>query len=807
MPNLQKIVTGGMITGPSKASQPENLYRRLLNCWQDSNGDIRNLGTQQELNAYTPPGFEYTLFIRRFTFNFQLGDIFIFDRDQDQLKFANEGIFWVYVFEDSGDYYQRYVYLYPDGTEREFQVNFVQASASTGWIYSDSVADLGQTIWKGLHSNTEVRNKVFFDSQPSVVAFPAPDIEQYGLKKFDGLQGMVAGLPGVYIGASNLSDTGDEWVTVVPFRLGFDGEPVAGSFLKFRVNKSGSNITLSTGISATAVTSTSTGYQEGESSGYDLSFYDTRYIVKNAPASEVSPGVWEIPSSSFFCEVGDYVFHDAGNNVLRAFKVLEISAGNWVRIKTDLYREYSFGTNRWSTQAGSFVDGDFQYFTSIYNLVYTSPTDSNYTFREALPMLRFASGTINSVIDTSVSADNYLNLTSEILSDWYDVTSVKTQFPTSIYAWSNYQDLLIGCDLNVLYFSDTTLGGCTEMTNGFANVIIPGEEYGFITGVCGAEDFIIICRERMSYVLTGNLATGNIRIKECGPERIGAYSPRSMVNAAGGVFITTVKGVYFINSAGTMTKISKGVSGLFQDSLQDIEEDGSVLPPIKMNKYFLERSIPAFGGDPAIINFDGNRVIMKYDELRNSIVIFFKVSTDIDQDDEGAALVYNIDNGSWQEWGKFPAGVADLVFFPRYSDITGAFDGSLMLLGDSTATGPQAESIENGTYVKGLVVGPWEVVGNPSIEKKILQLKFYGNIPETIIQHFENWQEWGDDPYAGDDPKTNVTFPASTSFFNKQRLNSNSSLCLSFAMDFGTNTFRLRGYEIEFNPIQEGMKK
>jgi hypothetical protein len=811
MPNIQKIKNSGMIVGPQKASQPTQFFRKLLNVWQDSSGDFRPLGKQAPLVNFNPAGLLYVAFGERFDFTRNLYTIDLFTQDVNQLKSAFEGIFYGYVFRDiSGSLYFRHHYVDQFLNPREYQANFNQVESNGGWLLEDATSEAGATLdgtlWKGLYANTQIRNKLFFRAGRNL-----DSLQKFGknLRKFDGLQCMSAGLTGPILGCTSLNASGDRYITTMAVRLGFDGELVASQILKFRANQSGGNITFTTGSGATPVSPSSTGYLSGDRGTYDDNDYDLRYVVQTSgPTTEISPGVWQIASINYKCYPGDYLFFlDGITSRLLSVRVIATGAG-FIQVKTDLVRYYVAERAEWVTGAydGVITNSVLSVGTSIYNLVYSSNTSSGGNFVGVVPMLPIAAGTINYVINTAATFESFLGLTSVAIGDWYDTTSVKIPFPDTIYAWTNYQELLIGCDRDFLYFSDPTLGGCTEMTSGLANVAIPGSGLGPITGVMASEDFIVISRERRNYVLVGDLFTGNIRIKECAPDFIGAYSPRSMVAANGGVFLTTRKGVYFVSGSGNMIKISSPVTGLFQESLQDVDEDGPSLPAVKMDTNFLEFSLPAISPDPAKINFDGNRVIMKIDEIRNSIVIFFKKSTSLAQTDNASCLVFNLDNQSWQEWGKFDQLITDIVFLPNYSVNEGRFNGSLILARLSSGTREEL-NYQGGVFNdKAIICTNWESAGEPSLEKKFLQVKMYGNIPATIIKHFENWQKWGSNYLVANNPKTNVTYPANPEFYHKQRLDANSSLVVSVSIEFASS-FKLRGLEIEINPIQEGMKK
>ena len=101
----------------------------------------------------------------------------------------------------------------------------------------------------------------------------------------------------------------------------------------------------------------------------------------------------------------------------------------------------------------------------------------------------------------------------------------------------------------------------------------------------------------------------------------------------------------------------------------------------------------------------------------------------------------------------------------------------------------------------------WLTANEPSLEKQLLQLKMFGAVNNNgsssiNVVHFKDWSltKITNSPYI---PDTN------TQYSHLKRLNSDKVLATSVGLEVNTTvvTFAIESLEIEFNPIQQGIKR
>jgi hypothetical protein len=201
-----------------------------------------------------------------------------------------------------------------------------------------------------------------------------------------------------------------------------------------------------------------------------------------------------------------------------------------------------------------------------------------------------------------------------------------------------------------------------------------------------------------------------------------------------------------------------------------------------------------------------------YDEFRE-LLVFMKKGTEA-----GTCFVIHTRTGECYEWdGLIPASatlVANSLAFINSHFYVGQLDTNALTakvyLEDITIPLTYPTSYPVKLYTN------WLTAGEPSLEKQLLQLKLFGRIQSNgtttglSICNYKNW-----------DISTKITnkeyFPLSPAlslnnqiqYSHKQRLNSDKVLSASVGLEIHTTgvLFELESIEVEFNPIQEGMKK
>lgn len=108
----------------------------------------------------------------------------------------------------------------------------------------------------------------------------------------------------------------------------------------------------------------------------------------------------------------------------------------------------------------------------------------------------------------------------------------------------------------------------------------------------------------------------------------------------------------------------------------------------------------------------------------------------------------------------------------------------------------------------------WLTAGEPSLEKEVLQLKLFGRISASIanpilVKHYKDWNISTlitDTSYV---PSSSAAMNSQLQYSHKKRLNSDKCLAASIGIELNSpnSDFELESIEVEFNPIQAGMKR
>ena len=400
------------------------------------------------------------------------------------------------------------------------------------------------------------------------------------------------------------------------------------------------------------------------------------------------------------------------------------------------------------------------------------------------------------------------NIFSPFLNDFIDISATRIN-PNStqnfggdypFYCSTVYQDLLLLANDDLIWFSDTTLGGTFEMLNALNFIKVGDKEYGRITSICGTSDFLIVCRERKNYYINGNIVTGNYRVQEIQEAEIGAWNNVSTMNIKDNVVMIAATGVYEISDGGKCIKISKNCPKNFSTyDNNNINEDVS---------FRLDGFVSSLT--------TGTGIHVFYDEYRE-LLIFMKIGIGA----TGTALVLHTASGEFYEWDGL-VGVQGTKY-PQ----CGIFINSEFTIGtvDYTTLVSRVPKLYKETKSSALsypatypikLYSSWLTAGEPSLEKLLLQLKMFGRIQSDgttssiNVCHYKDW-----------DISTKITnvayYPTNTAlsldnqiqYSHKKRFNSDKVLAASVGFEVNTPnvTFELESFEVEFNPIQEGMKK
>lgn len=654
-------------------------------------------------------------------------------------------------------------------------------------------------------------------------------VESY-MTVFDGMRVRGAGLPLPWTHVDPTGVAGAHYSRVVYVTIGMDGELVMSQYLQQRLSSATRDIYLSgystfpTVVRADVVGSTTFPIARSAddhlfetiktSSGFGVAgsntrFFDKRYIKPTA--SSISSGRVTVTATYSDCvQVGDWLMFDLsaegwGGTLptdLYMFQVRTI-VGATITFEKDI-KYLDRNTVTWKDVDLNVVYAEWiaisaaigTYFltaiqvgvlSNIFMVVsYSTTASSGYTVHGIYPVAWDSAVTYARILtEAKVFAVPWAGVISSAMSDWYDTTVVKTTFPP-VKGITAYKELVVGFDDNAIYFSDISLGGSSEMVSGLSNIIPYGTEFGKITAVCGAEDFLYFSRERKNYVLTGDIAGSNFSISECDMAVPGAHNVKCATNAwSGQVIFANKAGIFAVTSAGAIKDISSDIKGLF---FQENRDSNLFLPR------FLTLTETRDAGK------DGNIFKFFLDDVRG-FVILLTTSLDTDFEPQNSnMLVYNTHTDKWYEFECEGAFTAE------------AIHGKITTLGTDRC---EEDGIMRDDE-KQLLVTQRLTVDAPSLEKQILQLKFYGDMGENqdggdlgvTVGQLNDWENF--DSSDRSNWNTNVEYICEDieTYIHKKRLNSSKPLATSIIMEsFAAGSFTLEGMEIEGVVVQQGMKK
>jgi hypothetical protein len=649
------------------------------------------------------------------------------------------------------------------------------------------------------------------------------------LFKYDGVEISSAGVlqPKVFSTDYNVIASPSLYVRVIQHQMDFQNNEPVSEFVQFEANNvsllnissNGGNLIGSpevipstvieskgTGIFGTRLTDTNY-FRVGVTYTYNAGTNDFTVTTSDTNIQHASQIGSYVFVRNFFIE--KYVSALSPNNGLSensyiiALKIKSVLSSGSIKLDAANIKVLN-SKKEWVTptliDVPAFIASLDLYGTRKYYSIWTSTTvNGNYVFRYMLPAFPESIGSSDSTFVSVTGPSDVRDFGFSMgnnLGDWYDVTSLKLCL-NSVYPFGNllgicnFQDLLIAFSDDLLWFSDTTQPQPSYEQFSKINFIKVGDtQDGKVVSVCGTADFLYVGRERKNYYITGNITTGNYRVKEIPEAEVGPWVNNASINIKDYVIIITAIGMYAIEDGGRCTKISNRVSQNF-NAYSDIPTPEDVVFKLSGTTGTTLTPVNSLAG-----------LSIAYDEFREYIAICQKNNVA-----GNPVLLFHVPTTEFYEWENLNIDQDKQVSCIHFQDsylYVGEFD-----IGYTNAV----ETVENRTIPLDGSISPaklylaWMTAEEPSLEKQALQLKIFGSIyPESNTEslevvHFKDW-----------DISTKLTdamlIPISGTYYHKKRLNSDKVLALSCGIEVNNNTtFRFEGMEVEFMPIQQGMKK
>jgi len=640
---------------------------------------------------------------------------------------------------------------------------------------------------------------------------------RFGLQKWDGFKWHRAGLPR----AASLPTTaaGTTYSRQVYVTLDFKGNETIGDFSFYANTPAAGNITFNPTKTGGATPSPS---PQNDLALLDYGF-DCKYIrATSNPSHNTGTKELTVPSTDHNLKVGNWIQFSPGssewttnlvlaNNLgynkgyLVAMQVKSIAGSNVVfdTTSSNVYiwvdKSEWITAQRWQLVGATFVGGwenwsvaiagglnnptnlsQFSYASNVWMLSFVSTSiNSGYTLRGFRPIAYMAASytfTVPSGGSTiSMSTFPFSMYESSVvasvpypaLEDAFDDTVVRSVFPLSIKYLTTSAGFLVAADDSVVYYSSAAFGSSAEVIDGLSNFVPGTNRDGLIVGIGATENFVFLSREKRNYTVIGNIATGNFEVRAYRETQPGVTDYKNIISLQDNVLFANKFGIFAANQS-SQVPLSGGIVGLFYKATTQRQAiDGAPLGPLELGE-------------------------ASYDYTRNWVSWRYTV------DSSAYLLILDLNNGEYYRW-SWLTGTCQFVNGMYYIAVPGA-TASLKVEDISGLT-------FGGNPIDSWITTSWIHLEEPSLEKQFTQVKLFvrdvssaGNI---VVSAYQDWQ-------STTALQSNVPFEIDPAYplSQKHKFASNKSLAISLVFKaVAGERMEIEGYELEYNPIQEGMKR
>jgi hypothetical protein len=654
-----------------------------------------------------------------------------------------------------------------------------------------------------------------------------------GLFKFDGSQTYRAGVPLPHFSSTNFSSGGPTYLRLIQHHIDFQSNIVNSGYVEFRAIPIGNLVDIRHDKNAATIIGNGAETPAKVTSKLDGSFDEFFFVMTSAVVNAFPSTIVVTTGGNHYVENDCYVVVSASevfgavtafSNIPSqttyglAFRVLSSDATTVTLSRANV--KYIDASGQW--QSGATVGTGTTLFSTVRNgsnywfSAYASNVATgNYVFRGLFPCLYNSTVSKTDQVDVAsviVPLAGYdktaFNLTGN-LGDGYDVTTAKDVYQQGTSSFSTYGELAVISNENEVLFSDTSLGGAFEMKNGLSFIVVGEGNDGNIQAVCGNADFLLVSRQKKNYYVAGNLPTANYRTQPITNTSVGVYSNESCVPYEDKIVFLNKQGVWALYSGARCAEASESVRGLFDNWANTTE--------FSEESYFDITDYPTFVNleNLSLLSSTENYWIRaRVDHQRGLIAFLTAGPSDAGGTffGKGMALILNMNNGEFYTWSGFtenlisadpnPVLITNMAF-KNGSMLTNIVKGNAGNVFVELKTGIDKYGYRTDDH-KILLKNTWFNAGEPSLEKKLNQLKMWGIITSDIaVTHCLDWKENNvdDDDYVNTDADL---------FSHKKRLTPANFLAVSASLDINpgaTGRFELEGLEIEFQPFQQGMKR
>lgn len=342
------------------------------------------------------------------------------------------------------------------------------------------------------------------------------------------------------------------------------------------------------------------------------------------------------------------------------------------------------------------------------------------------------------------------------------------------------------------YWSNTENKETFDLTENSLNVD-EGED-GPITALKTNNDILIVFQKKAINFYYGTLGTGQVRREKAHTNGIGCVARDSVLDINGFIYFLSERGVYRVRGGQEPEEVSTLIQDLFTtDDPGDpggsdiLTEDGDVLVQEDGDAILQETQGLVFEDAIAV-----------HDVVKQHYKLCVPAYTGVYTNSNTTIFVHDYFYDAWLKHKSmdFMGGVT-------------FFDGTMYFTNQNSTVDTQKEIEyfhDNGSAIQAFVKTNWAHFGEPSVPKKVVDIKAYALEGEIFTMQIRSEKDWVEDTYYSD---FTLTFDASTRFSKNNYVSSHDrSVRLYFENNVVNEGFELTGYELELEaPYGDKIKR
>lgn len=381
---------------------------------------------------------------------------------------------------------------------------------------------------------------------------------------YDGKIWSFAGVPQVFnfgsIPAIPPVKTSGGYISWIPFKVDNNGNFHYGNVAYSEENSDSATLNMTIPF---AGSSPNEGFNDLNRNFVDAPMDSGGSVTLTAGTDPITnPNVFEYPCALFAGTIGQILYDVTPTGIIYRYEVTAFD-GTTITLSNSEFLNSS--TLKWEpTLVVDFLN-TINSLSSVLMAVYSSKDfTAEYKFVVLSTGARPLATGADIAVDLSVIPNNNDYLPN-FLEDFYDVNSINFNPPPGIQV-REYGEAAILADSNNLYFSNLAIQGTVESFAAFDNFPVGEQEKGEIKSFFSNQNFIAVFRENDSYLISGNIFTGNFRVQNYRITGVGGTSPHGVIEVDGQCLVSTNRGPRIALENGDFAKVGDRIEPIFTEN-------------------------------------------------------------------------------------------------------------------------------------------------------------------------------------------------------------------------------------------------